>query len=216
MLLSFQKSLAALQEVTSHSISGKRVFYCHQLVGSTRAIIDASDRLTAAIVKTKMSSPRQLTAMIELANELKTSVTQVVEHTQYVLELDTNGTTTAKSEKPSATISSLFTSRDKLKIQAKNVRLTSRELTKTLKKYSFLCEKRASDREVSASVYGTPVSRTACGLRDRTNSPGCFQKKLCNEYGQSSPSNGVILRCKESPIWWEHCFGCSMTFYSWL
>lgn len=198
MLLSFQKSLAALQEVTSHSISGKRVFYCHQLVGSSRDIIDASNRLTAAIIKTKMSSPKHLTAMIELANELKTSVTHVVENTQYISELDTNGTT--KSEKSSATISSLFSSKDKLKIQAKNVRLTSRELTKTLKKYSFLCEKRASDRELAANVYGTPVSRTACGLRDRTNAQGCFQKKLGNEYGQSSPSNGVILRCKESPI----------------
>lgn len=193
-----QKSLAILKDLTSPVISGKRVFYFHQLVGDIRSIIDASGRLTTAIGKTKIGEPRLLTSMIEISNELKTSVNNVVENTQYIVELDTSG-----SQEKFTTISSLFTSKDKLKIKAKNVKLTSRELTQTLKKYSFLSEDRANDKSLAGNVYGTPVSRNWRSLRDRTNEQGSFRKKIGNDYGPSptTPNQSVvILRSKESPI----------------
>ena len=159
-------------------------------------MMDASNRLSSAIAKTKDSDPKLLAVMIELSNELKYSVNNVVEYTQFILELDTSG-----SHEKSMTIASLFTSKDKLKIKAKNVRLTSRELARTLKKYSFLCEERANDKSLVGTIFGTPVSRPSNRLRDRTNGQGSFQKKIGNEYGQASPNKAVnISRCNESPI----------------
>ena len=179
--------------MTSQVVFGKRVYHCHQVVTRTRAFADAAEVLTSAICKRRIGDSKLLSRMIDVSSELKTSTTEIVENTQCLLEFDTNNFTEKSTP-------ALLSSRDKLKIKAKNVRLTSRELTQTLKKYSFLCEERTSEKNHAGALYGTPVSRGVRGLRDRTNSPVSFQKKIGTEFGSPTPEVVVLLRSKESPI----------------
>jgi hypothetical protein len=115
-------------------------------------------------------------------------------------------TPTSESRERSSSISFLFTSKDKLKVKAKNVRLTSRELAQTLRKYSFLSDKRTGERKRVRGTYGTPISNgISRGLRDRTNSPVSFQKKIGHEFSQQTPPRSpregfTVFRSKESPL----------------
>jgi hypothetical protein len=174
------------------------------MVSSTRSLSDASERLTKAVVALKLDKPRLLTGMIEISTELKTSVADIMEHTQALVELDTSWSTsqpreestnesreestpTSETRERSSSISFLLTSKDKLKVKAKNVRLTTRELAQTLRKYSFLSEGRTGESKHRRGICGTPISNgISTGLRDRTNSPVSFQRK--------------IFHSKESPL----------------
>ena len=213
------------------------MYCCHQVVSSTRSVTDASERLTKAVGALKLDKPRLLTGMIEIATELKTSVANIMEHTQTLVELDTSWSTsqprersaspyhedstsesqeepalesrespTSESRERSSSISFLFTSKDKLKVKAKNVRLTSRELAQTLRKYSFLSDERTGERKRVRGIYGTPMSNVLSrGLRDRTNSPVPFQKKIGHEFSQQTPplsprESITVFHSKESPL----------------
>ena len=113
---------------------------------------------------------------------------------------------TSESRERSSSISFLFTSKDKLKVKAKNVRLTSRELAQTLRKYSFLSDERTGERKRVRGTYGTPISNgISRGLRDRTNSPVSFQKKIGHEFSQQTPPRSpregfTVFHSKESPL----------------
>ena len=229
--------------------------YCsHQVVSSTRSVTEASERLTKAVEGLRLDKPRLLTGIIDISTELKILVANIVEHTQGLVEFDTNsstslsrerslsqprelpasdgsgdtgttgsrarstsdsrvefpqdsreGPTNEYSQRPSS-ISLLFTSKDKLKVKAKNVRLTSRELAQTLRKYSFLSDERIGERKRVRGTYGAPISNgIPRGLRDRTNSPVSFQKKIGHEFSQQTPPRSpresyTVFHSKESPL----------------
>lgn len=222
------------------------------MVSSTRSVTDASERLTKAVEGLKLDKPRLLAGIIDIATELKTLIANIVEHTQGLVEFDTNSSTSLSperslsqprefatseggetgtagsrvrstsdsrvefaqdsresptndySQRPS--ISFLFTSKDKLKVKAKNVRLTSRELAQTLRKYSFLSDEGIGERKRVRGTYGTPISNgISRGLRDRTNSPVSFQRKTGHEFSQQTPLRSpresfTVFRSKESPL----------------
>ena len=224
------------------------------MVSSTRSVTEASERLAKAVEGLRLDKPRLLTGIIDISTELKILVANIVEHTQGLVEFDTNsstslsrerslsqprelpasdgggdtgtagsrarstsdsrvefpqdsreGPTNEYSQRPSS-ISLLFTSKDKLKVKAKNVRLTSRELAQTLRKYSFLTDERIGERKRVRGTYGTPISNgIPRGLRDRTNSPVSFQKKTGHEFSQQTPPRSpresyTVFHSKESPL----------------
>lgn len=112
----------------------------------------------------------------------------------------------SESRERSSSLSFLFTFKDKLKVKEKNVRLTSRELAQTLTKYSFLTDERSCDRKLVRGNYGTLVSNgISRSLRDKTNSPGSFRKKIAPEFAQQTPPRSpregfTVFRSKESPV----------------
>ena len=223
------------------------------MVSSTRSVTDASERLAKAVEGLKLDKPRLLTGIIDIATQLKTLIANIVEHTQGLVEFDTNSSTSLSrerslsqprefatsegcetgtagsrvrstsdsrvefaqdsresptndySQRPSS-ISFLFTSKDKLKVKAKNVRLTSRELAQTLRKYSFLSDERIGERKRVRGTYGTPICNgISRGLRDRTNSPVSFQRKTGHEFSQQTPPRSpresfTVFHSKESPL----------------
>jgi hypothetical protein len=155
--------------------------------GSTN---QSRERSTSQSRERSMSQPHE-----ESTNESR------VEFTQESRETPTN-----ESRERSSSISFLFTSKDKLQVKVKNVRLTSRELAQTLRKYSFLSDERTGERKFVRGAYGTPISNgISRGLRDRTNSPVSFQKKIGHEFSQQTPPRSpregfTVFRSKESPL----------------
>ncbi|XP_028407643.1 kinesin-like protein KIF14 [Dendronephthya gigantea] len=119
---------------------------------------------------------------------------------------DPRDISTRESRERSSSLSFLSTFKDKLKVKEKNVRLTSRELAQTLTKYSFLTDERSCERKHMRGNYGTPVSNgISRGLRDTTNSPGSFQKKIAHEFTQQTPPRSPregfsVFRSKECPL----------------
>ena len=234
--------MSALKDLTSDCVAGRRVYCCYQVVSSTRTLTDAAERLTKAVGGLKLDKPRLLTGIIEITTEFKTEVANILEHTQTLVEYDTNGCqsrerstsqcsdrstsqsrerstsqcsdvsinesredSTNDTRERSSSISLLFTSKDKLKVKAKNVRLTSRELAQTLRKYSFLSDERTGERKYVRGTYGTPISNgISRGLRDRTNSPVSFQKRIGHEFSQQTPQSPrdgfTVFHSKESPL----------------
>lgn len=92
-----------------------------------------------------------------------------------------------------SSISFLFTSTEKLKVKAKNVRLTSRELAQTLRKYTFLSDERIGERNCARGVNGTPLSnKISRVLRDRT-----FAQQTSP---RSPPESFQVFRSSESPL----------------
>lgn len=155
-----------------------------------RSTSQSHERSTSQSRERSMSQPHE-----ESTNESR------VEFTQESRETPTN-----ESRERSSSISFLFTSKDKLQVKVKNVRLTSRELAQTLRKYSFLSDERTGERKFVRGAYGTPISNgISRGLRDRTNSPVSFQKKIGHEFSQQTPPRSpregcTVFRSKESPL----------------
>lgn len=208
------------------SISGRRVCSCHEVVDGLRSVTDDSQRLTTTVCGLKIDKPKLLNAVIECSTKLKASVRDIIEHMQNIVEHDTTtcdyrerSPTPLRNEssneeginvasKRSMDISQLFSLQEKLHVKAKNVRLTSRDLTQTLTKYSFLNDESTMESRRAYTPAGSSVcSRVGKGLSDRTNSLVSQKRLARNELIQPqtflcSPREGenTVFRSKESPL----------------